>query len=111
MTQTETAAEPGAEPAVVPREERDPSADYRAAATATEARLAELWHRFLRVEPIGMDDDFFELGGHSLLAADLLVAIEAAVGVRVPARTLYLQPTIAELAEAVDDLLAQGAEK
>ena len=54
-----------------------------------------------------MDDDFFELGGHSLLAADLLVATERAVGVHVPATTLYLQPTIAELAEAIEQLRAE----
>jgi acyl carrier protein len=103
MTQAET------EPETVSRAEKDPSADYRAPSTATERRLAAMWHRFLRVEPIGVDDDFYELGGHSLLAADLLVATEAEVGVHVPARTLYLQPTIAELAEAVDELLAEEA--
>ncbi|WP_433389488.1 phosphopantetheine-binding protein [Micromonospora sp. KLBMP9576] len=96
-------------PEVVPRAEKDLSCDYRAPSTEVEHTLVRMWRQHLNVEPIGVDDDFFELGGHSLLAADLLVATEDAVGVRVPARTLYLQPTIAELAEAIDRLRGQAA--
>ncbi|WP_232534094.1 phosphopantetheine-binding protein [Plantactinospora sp. KBS50] len=94
---------------VIPRDERELSSDYRAPSTSTEHTLIEMWRRHLHVEPIGVDDDFFELGGHSLLAADLLVATEREVGVHVPASTLFLQPTIAELAEAVDRLRDGGA--
>lgn len=63
-----------------------------------ERRLAELWGEVLGVEPIGVEDDFFDLGGHSLLAAELLGTLKEGFGVDVPARVLYLQPTIAELA-------------
>jgi acyl carrier protein len=91
------------------RDDKDLSSDYRAPATPLEKTLVEMWHQHLHVEPIGVDDDFFELGGHSLLAADLLVATETTVGVRVPARTLYLQPTIAELAEAIEGIQSRNA--
>ncbi|MEV4534061.1 phosphopantetheine-binding protein [Asanoa sp. NPDC049518] len=93
---------------VVPRGEKDLSSDYRAPGSALEQRLIEMWRQHLKVEPIGVDDDFFELGGHSLLAADLLVATEREVGVHVPASTLFLSPTIAELAEAIVGLLGDG---
>ena len=89
------------------RAEKELSSEYRAAATPLERELALMWRAYLKVEPVGVDDDFFELGGHSLLAADLLVATERAVGVHVPATTLYLQPTIAELAEAIEQLRAE----
>jgi acyl carrier protein len=92
---------------VVAREEKELSSDYRAPGTPLEEELAAMWREYLRVAPVGVDDDFFELGGHSLLAADLLVATERAVGVHVPARTLYLQPTIGELADAIDQLRAE----
>ncbi|WP_405392300.1 non-ribosomal peptide synthetase [Streptomyces sp. NBC_01102] len=65
---------------------------------AAERRLAALWGEVLGVEPIGVEDDFFDLGGHSLLAAELLGTLKEGYGVEVPARVLYLQPTIAELA-------------
>jgi acyl carrier protein len=90
------------------RDGLDLSSVYRAASTDLERQLVELWRQFLSVDPIGVDDDFFELGGHSLLAVDLLVATERELGVQVPARTLYLQPTIAELAEVVAGLRRQG---
>jgi acyl carrier protein len=93
---------------VVSRVEKELSSDYRAPGTPLEEELAAMWREFLHVEPVGVDDDFFELGGHSLLAADLLVATERAAGVHVPARTLYLQPTIAELAEAIDALRGEA---
>jgi acyl carrier protein len=89
---------------VIPREERELSCDYRAPTTDLERQLTRMWRQYLNVEPIGVDDDFFELGGHSLLAADLLVATEREVGVHVPASTLFLQPTIAELGEAIEGL-------
>jgi len=91
----------------VRREEKELSSHYRAASTALENELAAMWRVHLKVEPIGMDDDFFELGGHSLLAAELLVAIERAVGVPVSATTLYLSPTVAELAEAIEELRSE----
>ncbi|WP_051723658.1 phosphopantetheine-binding protein [Micromonospora chokoriensis] len=94
---------------VVRREERELSSDYRAPGSPLEQELARMWSEYLKVDRIGVDDDFFELGGHSLRAADLLVATERAMGVHVPATTLYLQPTIAELAEAIEQLRDGGS--
>jgi acyl carrier protein len=65
----------------------------------TEQRLAEIWSDALMVEPVGIHDNFFDLDGHSLLAAELLVALQDEFDVSLPARTLYLRPTIADLAE------------
>jgi acyl carrier protein len=105
-----TGVTPGSPAGVaVLRSEKELSLPYRAPATPTERTLVAMWEQTLAVEPIGVDDDFFELGGHSLLAANLLVAVEDALGVHVRATTLYLQPTVAELAEAVERLLAEGA--
>ncbi|MEV5718742.1 non-ribosomal peptide synthetase [Amycolatopsis mediterranei] len=66
---------------------------------ALERFLCELWAKVLMVDNVGVDDDFFELGGHSLVAADLLGQLQQDFGVELPARTFYLSPTIAELAE------------
>ncbi|GAA0495202.1 non-ribosomal peptide synthetase [Streptomyces olivaceiscleroticus] len=73
--------------------------DYVAPTDPTEQRLAEIWSDALMVDPVGIHDNFFDLDGHSLLAAELLVAVQGEFEVSLPARTLYLRPTIAELAE------------
>ncbi|MEV3893484.1 non-ribosomal peptide synthetase [Streptomyces anulatus] len=73
--------------------------EYTAPRTPTEAAVAEEWADLLSVEPVGMDDDFFALGGHSLIAADLLTRLQERYSVELSARTLYLRPTVAELAE------------
>jgi amino acid adenylation domain-containing protein len=80
--------------------------DYVAPRTPLERHLAELWARLLAVHPVGAEDDFFEMGGHSLLVAELVEELEAELGVEVPSRTLYLQPTVAELATSVEALRA-----
>lgn len=86
----------------VSRQPRDVWNDYVAPVTALERELTELWGRVLGVEPVGVEDDFFDLGGHSLMAAGLITTIQSELGVEVSARTLYLQPTVAELAEAIE---------
>jgi acyl carrier protein len=76
--------------------------DYVVPETPLQRRLADLWSRVLDVEPVGLQDDFFDLGGHSLLAAELLDAVACEFGTAVPARVLYLRPTVAELAAAIE---------
>jgi acyl carrier protein len=83
------------------RDEHSLSTAFEAPRSELEALLARLWSSALKVWPIGIYDDFFELGGHSLLAAELLVGIQDAVGQEISARTLFLQPTIAELATVI----------
>ncbi|PZG17745.1 hypothetical protein C1I95_14915 [Micromonospora craterilacus] len=70
-----------------------------------EHRLAQLWEARLGVSPIGRHDDFFQLGGDSLLAAELQLDIDRALGVEADAATLFIAPTVAELAATVRDLL------
>jgi acyl carrier protein len=80
----------------------DLSAEFRAPAGELEQMLAELWRVQLGVDPIGVDDDFFELGGHSLMAAEMLLDVRRLTGANVSATTLFLDPTIADLAHAIE---------
>jgi amino acid adenylation domain-containing protein len=91
------------------RAPRQLAGEYRPPVTPVQRRLAELWAEVLAVEPIGVTDDFFELGGHSLAAGELLAQVHSEFGVEVEARTLYLRPVIAELAEHIDDVTGQPA--
>ncbi|MGW2231392.1 acyl carrier protein [Streptomyces formicae] len=90
------------------------SSAYIEPRTTVEHRLVALWGTGLGgigagIEPIGVEDDFFELGGDSLLAAELQLAIDTEFGVEVPAAALFLTPTIAALAEAVESAAKNGA--
>ncbi len=69
------------------------------ASNQTELHLVKLWEKFLRVSPIGVEDNFFALGGDSLLAAQLFAEIERLFGRRLPLDALWFGgPTIAHLA-------------
>ena len=66
-----------------------------------ETVVAEEWSRILGVSRVLRDDDFFALGGHSLPAMMLVAAIDGRLGVRIPVRTVFDRPRLADLAEAI----------
>jgi amino acid adenylation domain-containing protein len=76
--------------------------DYVPPRTPWQAYLTELWGDVLGLEPIGVEDDFFELGGHSLMAGELITRLQEELSLELSAQTLYLRPTIAELAETLE---------
>ncbi|WP_055479797.1 condensation domain-containing protein [Sphaerimonospora mesophila] len=59
--------------------------------------VTELWAHALEQPGLGPDDDFFVCGGHSLLATRLTADMQETLGVRVRVRTLFENPTPAEL--------------
>jgi len=70
--------------------------------TETEVRLAALWADVLKKDAIGVHENFFALGGHSLLAIRLLGRIAKTFGQRMTLRTLFENPTVAELAARIE---------
>jgi amino acid adenylation domain-containing protein len=76
--------------------------DLIAPRTPTEETLAKIWSELLDLEPIGVHDNFFQLGGHSLLATQLLSRTREAFAIELPLRSLFENPTIAGLGEAVE---------
>jgi len=69
--------------------------------TATEATLARIWSRVLRLERVGVDADFLELGGDSILAIRIVTAAHRR-GLRLSPGDLFTHPTIAALAAAAE---------
>lgn len=68
----------------------------------TEQELAHLWQEVLRAPVPDIHDDFFRSGGHSLLATQFLSRIRDSLGVEISLREFFVQPTIAGLAERVE---------
>jgi acetoacetyl-CoA synthetase len=66
--------------------------------------LTVLWQRVLQRDPIGADENFFDLGGDSTLAVELLNEVSKLCGRNLPPVMIYQTPTIASLAEMLEDV-------
>ena len=75
--------------------------------TQTEEVLAGIWTQILDIERVGIHDNFFELGGHSLLATQAISRLRDVFQVELPLRCLFETPTVAGLAQAIDDAQAE----
>jgi NAD(P)-dependent dehydrogenase (short-subunit alcohol dehydrogenase family)/acyl carrier protein len=76
--------------------------DYVAPGTDAERSIADHWQQLLGIDQVGVHDDFFELGGHSLLATQLISRLRDAFEVDMPLSTIFENPTVAELAVAIE---------
>jgi acyl carrier protein len=71
-----------------------------------ETIVAEL----LELDRVGVDENFFMLGGHSMLGAQLIARIGDRFGVEMSLRSLFDNPTVAEMAVEVERLLVVDLE-
>ncbi|KIF76822.1 hypothetical protein QR77_29090, partial [Streptomyces sp. 150FB] len=71
---------------------------YEPPAAGLEESVAAIWARTLGVAEIGRRDGFFARGGHSLLAMRALLAVREELGLPVPLRLIFEEPTVAGFA-------------
>jgi len=81
---------------------------FTAPRTSTEELLAVIWAEVLELEQLSINDNFFDLGGHSLLATLLVSKISTAMNRDFSVKLLFLHPTIAKMAVAVEKLSRKG---
>ena len=59
-------------------------------------------------EQVGIEDNFFELGGHSLLAMRVVAQVRESFAVEVELRAVFEAPTLAGLAQRVEELCGRS---
>ncbi|MGK0188364.1 MAG: amino acid adenylation domain-containing protein [Verrucomicrobiales bacterium] len=73
--------------------------------TPTEATLADIWKRLLKLESVTATDHFFSIGGDSLAAVRMVTKAEAKLGVPITVQNVFESPTLAQLATRLDAML------
>ncbi|WP_269321363.1 amino acid adenylation domain-containing protein [Rhodococcus sp. UNC363MFTsu5.1] len=76
--------------------------EYRAPSTATEATVAGVLAEVLGLERVSVDASFFDLGGNSLTATRVMARLAEELGVTVPLRAVFMDPTAAGIAAAIE---------
>ncbi len=79
--------------------------------TLYEEALAGIWSELLGVERVGVHDNFFELGGHSLLAMQVVSRLRELMGVELPLRTFFDNPTVEALAPHAEHSVSETFRK
>jgi acyl carrier protein len=83
-----------------------PDDEYVAPRTPLEETLARIMAQVLNLERIGAEDDFFQLGAHSLLGAQVVARVRDEFGVELKLLDVFDAPTVAELAQKIEQSLA-----
>ncbi len=91
-----------------PAESCTPRSDnYQAPRSELETYLADLWQTVLNVPRVGIEDDFFELGGSSLLVTRVVAELTKKLGVELPVRDFFANPTVVSSARHLAELTGQ----
>ena len=77
--------------------------------TEIEELVAQVWRDILKRDKIGVHDNFFDLGGHSLLATRIVARLQSTFHVDLALRKLFELPTVAGLAQHIDEVRHSGA--
>ncbi len=69
--------------------------------TPTEELIVGVWTEWLKRERISVYDNFFDLGGDSFQAVRSISVISEKLDIDVPAKLIFIHPTVEELARAI----------
>jgi thioesterase domain-containing protein/aryl carrier-like protein len=84
---------------------------YEGPRNSTQTVMQEIFQTVLGVHPIGIHDNFFSVGGHSLAAMRLINACNTQFKTSLALRTLFENPTIAQLSDAIVNVSARGSRR
>ncbi|CAM3617060.1 amino acid adenylation domain-containing protein [Pseudoalteromonas sp. CO342X] len=72
--------------------------------TPLQTTMCKVFCSALQIDTISIDDDFFAKGGHSLLASKIVNELCAQIGLQIPLRVLFENPTIEQFSKHVATL-------
>lgn len=78
-------------------------ADYVAPRNLLERQLRDVWGEVLGIERIGIHDDLFGLGADSLTITRVRNRLASALSLEIPIAMLFDRPSIAELANEIEE--------
>ncbi|WP_442738389.1 amino acid adenylation domain-containing protein [Streptomyces pseudogriseolus] len=84
---------------------------YTPPQTPQETLIHTIWTELLPTQTIGTHDNFFTLGGHSLTATQLASRLTKTFDTPIPVRTIFENPTITQLAQAITDLIVADVQR
>lgn len=93
----------------VPHETQPLSTTFVSPRSPLEAEVAGLWSGILGVPQVGAFDQFFDLGGHSLLATKLIAQVQDQFQVKLPLRSVFEAPVLADFAERIAQAQSDSA--
>jgi amino acid adenylation domain-containing protein len=80
-------------------------AAYTPPSNDVEETIAAIWAEVLYLDQVGIHDNFFDLGGHSLPAIRIVSRINSAFELELPLDVFFANPTVAQIAAAVDAII------
>lgn len=72
-----------------------------------EEKVSNIWKDILSLDEISIHDNFFELGGDSLKVTKIVDRVYKEFNVKIPLRNLFDDPTVAKLAELIQQKNSQ----
>jgi acyl transferase domain-containing protein len=69
-----------------------------------EADIARMWKELMGLDTVSIHDDFFQLNGSSLVATQIIARLMQQYEVQIPINRFFEKPTIAYLAEVINEL-------
>ncbi len=71
-------------------------------ASPIEQRMRAIWKEVLGCEQIAVEDDFFALGGSSLLVTRVVATIAKELGIELPVRDFFANPTLRAISHHIE---------
>ena len=82
---------------------------YREPGDDVEKTIVCIWQEVLGLEGVGAADNFFALGGDSLRGTQVMARVQSMLGIELPVTTIFLRPTVEELAAAVTAEMSESS--
>ncbi|KLU05908.1 Peptide synthetase [Rhodopirellula islandica] len=75
--------------------------------TELQQQLCDIWSSVLQIPQLGIADDFFLLGGSSLLVTQVVARLKDQLGLELPVRDFFANPTIELMSRHIEAMLGK----